>query len=347
MACRGPPCRQSTRSMRIANCRLLTISREYLYGAVRTGQVAPARDGGRRVDEVLDAITDFAALVTYDDLTDHATHAAKQRVIDALGCALGAQSAQTAEIGLRLAVPASSPRYAGRLIGSRDRVSAGSAAFVNGCLIRDLDFNDTYPGGHPSDGIGALLAVAGAVGASGEEFLTSVVVSYEIFIRLQMAGKLREKGWDNGFGIGVGVAAGTARLLGLDRERLRHAIALTATANVPLRATRAGTLSMWKGAATAFATEAAVRATQLAAEGMTGPSSCGACLATPPWFRPGSRRTGRPGTRAAASPPSGTHAHARPPITACRTSSRGPCGTAPSDRRPSPTTPSPTHSSGR
>jgi 2-methylcitrate dehydratase len=140
-------------------------------------------------------------------------------------------------------------------------------------MIRDLDFNDTYPGGHPSDGIGALLAVAGAIGASGQEFLTSVVIAYEIFIRLQMAGKLREKGWDNGFGIGVGVAAGTARLLGLDRKQLRHAIALTATANVPLRATRAGMLSMWKGAATAFSTEAAVRATHLAAEGMTGPEA--------------------------------------------------------------------------
>jgi 2-methylcitrate dehydratase len=34
------------------------------------------------------------------------------------------------------------------------------AAFANTAAIRYLDFNDTYPGGHPSDCLGALLALA-------------------------------------------------------------------------------------------------------------------------------------------------------------------------------------------
>lgn len=233
-------------------------------------------DGPREAlasDEILEQIVDFSADVTFDDLTPLAIEAAKTRIVDSLGCAVGAWGCENAEIGRRLAPQPVSAERAGRVIGNRDRVAAESAAFVNGCLIRDLDFNDTYPGGHPSDSLGGLLAVAPQTGANGRDLIVATVISYEIFIRLQMAGQLREKGWDNGFGIGVGTAAAVARLMRLTREQMRHAISLTATANVPMRASRAGNLSMWKGAATAFSTRAAVAATQLAAEGMTGPEA--------------------------------------------------------------------------
>jgi 2-methylcitrate dehydratase len=112
----------------------------------------------------------------------------------------------------------------GRVIGASQSLSAASAAFINGCLIRDLDFNDTYPGGHPSDSL-APLAVGPQLGSSGADLVTAAVIAYEIFIRIQMAGQLREKGWDNGFGIGVGTSAALARLMGLGRERTTHAIA--------------------------------------------------------------------------------------------------------------------------
>jgi 2-methylcitrate dehydratase len=140
-------------------------------------------------------------------------------------------------------------------------------------MIRNLDFNDTYPGGHPSDSLGALFAVAPIVKASGERLITATVVSYEIFIRLQMKAQLRERGWDQGFGISVGAAAALANLLGLSREATQHAIAITAVGNMPMRASRAGQLSMWKGAATAYAVRNAVFGVQLAAAGMTGPEA--------------------------------------------------------------------------
>jgi 2-methylcitrate dehydratase len=62
-------------------------------------------------------------------------------------------------------------------------------------------------------------------------------------------------------------------VLGIDREAPRLAIAITAVANVPMRATRSGQLSMWKGAATAYAVRNAVFGVQLAAAGMTGPEA--------------------------------------------------------------------------
>ena len=45
-------------------------------------------------------------------------------------------------------------------------------------------------------------------------------------------------------GDGVGVAAALSNMLGLSPEATRHAIAITATGNVPMRASRAGMLSI-------------------------------------------------------------------------------------------------------
>lgn len=225
------------------------------------------------MDEILEQVVEFATSVSYDTLPGHAVAAAKERLLDSIGCTVGAWGAVTAEIGRQVAATAGPGGLTGRVVGSGETFSAASAAFVNGCLVRDLDFNDTYPGGHPSDGLAALFAVAGARDTTGRDLITATVICYETFIRLQMAAKLREKGWDNGYGIGIGAAAALSRLLGLDRQQTRHAIAITATANVPMRATRAGMLSMWKGAATAFAVQNAVAATELAAAGMTGPEA--------------------------------------------------------------------------
>lgn len=225
------------------------------------------------MDAILEQLTTFATTLRYRDLPPNAIKAAKERLLDTLGCAIGAHDCDIAEIGRALAGPAARPDLAGRITGSQDRVAADSAAFTNSCMIRKLDFNDTYPGGHPSDSMGAFFAVGPQIGASGEQLITATVIAYEIFIRFQMKGQLREKGWDNGYGIGIGVAAALSNMLGLDAEATRHAIAITATGNVPMRASRAGMLSMWKGAATAYAVRNAVYATQLAAAGMTGPEA--------------------------------------------------------------------------
>ncbi|MCW5603234.1 MAG: MmgE/PrpD family protein [Burkholderiales bacterium] len=225
------------------------------------------------MDKILDDFTEFAGGLSYNDLPASIVTAGKERLLDALGCALGAYDCDTAEVGRTLAGPPAREDLAGRMLGSKRLYAADAAAFVNSCMIRNLDFNDTYPGGHPSDALGALFAVAPRLRVSGEHLITTAVIAYEIFIRLQMKAQLRERGWDQGFGISVGAAAGLARLMGLDRDAIRHAIAITAVANMPMRATRAGQLSMWKGAATAYAVRNAVFGVQLAAAGMNGPEA--------------------------------------------------------------------------
>ena len=225
------------------------------------------------MDKILASLAEFASSLSYRDLPANAITASKHRMIDALSCAMGAYGCDAAEVGLSLAGPPVKPELAGRILGSKKLTAADAAAFVNSCLIRKLDLNDTIQGAHPSDTLGGLFAVAPQVGASGEKLITAMVISYEIISRLATSTHLREKGWDQGFGISVGTAAGLANMMGLDREAAQHAISITAVANTPMRATRAGQLSMWKGAATAYAVRNAVFGTQLAAAGMTGPEA--------------------------------------------------------------------------
>ena len=140
-------------------------------------------------------------------------------------------------------------------------------------MIRNFDFNDRYPGGHPSDCLGALLALAGAMKVDGKDFLTSMIVVYEIFARLSDATRLSRHGWDQGYAIGIATAAGVCNLLKLSIETTAHAVGIAAASNLPLRVTRSGELTPWKNVATAYAARNGLFAALLAAEGMVGPGN--------------------------------------------------------------------------
>jgi 2-methylcitrate dehydratase len=223
------------------------------------------------MDEITHAIADYASYLRYEAIDSDSRHAAIQRLIDSLGCALGAHDCEEAKIGRRVAAGQGAGHYAGRILLHGDLLPLESAAFVNTAMIRNLDFNDRYPGGHPSDCLGALLAFAGARPVSGARFIAAMVVTYEIFARLSDAAKLSRRGWDQGYAVAVATAAGLANLLGLDLAHAAHAIGIAATSNLPLRVTRSGELTPWKNAATAYAVRNGAFATLLAAEGMVGP----------------------------------------------------------------------------
>ncbi|MGY8994176.1 MAG: MmgE/PrpD family protein [Rhodospirillales bacterium] len=223
------------------------------------------------MDALTRQIAEFAHKLNYVDIPSGVVKAARHRALDSIGCALGGSACEAADMGRRLARGGAPEMYAGRIVGIHERTTAETATFINTTMIRYLDFNDGHHGGHPSDMIGALLALAESSGAGGQRLLSAIVVAYEVALRFIRGSTFREKGWDQGFAIGIGTAAGVGHLLGLPAERIGHAIAITCVANVPMRATRAGELSLWKGAATAYACRNAVFATLLAAEGMTSP----------------------------------------------------------------------------
>jgi len=225
------------------------------------------------VDSVTIVIAEYASISVFEHLTLEAVHAAKQRLIDSVGCAVGAHDCQPAQIGRRLARGHTPGKHAGRVLYYGDRLPVDSAAFINTAMIRHFDFNDRYPGGHPSDCLGALLAMAGAMDIDGKRFLASMIVAYEIFARLSDATMLSRRGWDQGYAIGIATAAGVCNLLKISPAATAHAVEIAAASNLPLRVTRSGELTPWKNAATAYATRNGVFAALLAAEGMSGPAN--------------------------------------------------------------------------
>jgi len=224
-------------------------------------------------DQLTKQLANFATTLSFDDLGSNISHLGSQHLIDTLGCAIGAHDCKSADIGRLLAVGQTPGMFPGRTLLQDQTLPVEIAGFINTCMIRNYDFNDRYPGGHPSDGLGSHLAMAGAIPVNGKDFLASVLVTYEIFIRLSEYSNLRHLGWDQGFAVGVSAAAGICNLLGLSMEQTAYAIGMTATSTVPLRVTRSGELTPWKNVATAFAARNGVFAATLAAEGMVGPGN--------------------------------------------------------------------------
>jgi 2-methylcitrate dehydratase PrpD len=110
------------------------------------------------------------------------------------------------------------------------RVGAPGAAFANGVLANALDFDDGHrlTKGHPGAVIiPAALAVGQLIDASELEFLTAVVIGYEVAIRAGIALHRRDPAYHaSGAWGGLGAAAAAARLLGLDQTATLAALGL-------------------------------------------------------------------------------------------------------------------------
>ena len=223
---------------------------------------------------VSEYFSQYAHSLRFVDLPKDVIHEAKRRIIDSLGCALGAYDAEPCTIVRKVAQSIGISKGA-TVLGTSNKTMPDLAAFANGTMVRYLDCNDTYLSkepAHPSDNIPAMLAVAEAEGAKGKDIITAIILCYEIQCRLCDAASLRARGWDHVTYGAFSTALGAAKLMGLTKEQMNNAICLAGVANIALRQTRVGELSMWKGAAFANAARNGVFAAQLAGGGMTGPS---------------------------------------------------------------------------
>src|SRR6266446_4429854 len=218
-------------------------------------------------------LAEYACQLRYEDLPAPVVHETKRRFIDSFATAVGAMDAEAYAIARRCAQRERSQPDAGILGGGRS--STEWATFVNGLLIRYLDYNDTYLSlepAHPSDNLAPVLSVGEAVGAGGRDLITAAVLAYEIQCRLCDAASLRKHGYDHVTYGAISSAAAACKLLRLDAAKTTHAIGMAGVANTALRQTRTGELSMWKGCAFANAARNGVFAALLAADGMTGPA---------------------------------------------------------------------------
>ncbi len=216
----------------------------------------------------------FAVGASFEQLSAAACLQLKIRVLDALGCAIGAIGGPPVRL-IRRHIEEFGGQPLVTLIGG-GKTSPDRAALYNGTLIRYLDFNDAYLAKgetcHPSDNVGAILAAAEYAGRSGKDFLAALAVAYQVLCRLCDVAPVRAKGFDHTTLGSFAVAAGASRALGLGAEEAANAIAISGTAFNALRVTRTGALSNWKGLAYPSTGSSCLQAVFLARQGITEPA---------------------------------------------------------------------------
>src|SRR5438445_6806002 len=143
-------------------------------------------------------LAEFACQLRFEDLPAPVVHETKRRFIDSFATAVGAMDGDAFPIAKRCALRIKAEKNASLLGGGQS--SPEWATFVNGLLIRYLDYNDTYLSlepAHPSDNLAAVLAVGDMVQASGKDMIVAAVLAYEIQCRLCDASSLRKNGFDH------------------------------------------------------------------------------------------------------------------------------------------------------
>lgn len=218
-------------------------------------------------------LSNYSLSVNPNVMSGDAVHEVKRRILDSFACAIGAYDSKASKILIE-----STKDITGKLnapvFGEGTNVFYEEAGFVNGSLIRYLDFNDTYLSlepAHPSDNIGPLIASAQAYGKSPMDLILAIALAYEVQCRLCDGASLRAKGIDHVTYGAFSTACAAGLLMDLSKAELNNALGIAGVCNIATRQTRVEDMSMWKASAFANAARQGLFACRLAKNGLTGP----------------------------------------------------------------------------
>ncbi len=231
-------------------------------------------------DSVASELVDYALGLEPDDLDGATIEVTKDRILDAVGCAVITASNAEPAIESLVTFSTTGPDEA-TVLGSAAPGPLGRVAMANAGLIRYLDWNDTYftwnetydaaSAGHPSGTIGPVLAVAEATEATGEDILVATVAAYEVFCRCIEETVFQEDGLDHTTAALIASTLAGGRLRQMSDETLLEAVNIALGSHIPLWQNRSGELSDWKGLAVGEAARNAIDSIELAGLGLTGP----------------------------------------------------------------------------
>ncbi|KXW56860.1 bifunctional 2-methylcitrate dehydratase/aconitate hydratase [Ferrovum sp. PN-J185] len=216
--------------------------------------------------------------------SDEALVTARNCLIDTLGCGLEALSYPACTKLMGPIVPGTIVPNGAKVPGTQFQLDPVHAAFNIGCMIRWLDFNDTWLAaewGHPSDNLGGILAVADWLSrnnvATGKAPLTmrtvldAMIKAHEIQGILALENSFNRVGLDHVVLVKVASTAVVAKLLGLSRDEIINAVSLAWVDGQSLRTYRhapnTGSRKSW---AAGDATSRAVRLALMAQKGEMG-----------------------------------------------------------------------------
>lgn len=227
--------------------------------------------------EIID-IVDYA--LNYEVKSELAYKTAWSGLLDTIGCGLESLEYQACTKLLGPLVPGTKVENGVRVPGTNYELDVVQGAFNIGTAIRWLDFNDTWLAaewGHPSDNLGAILAVADWLNRSGQkkltvkDVLTSMIKAHEIQGCIALENSFNKVGLDHVILVKVASTAVVCQMIGLTREQTLNAVSHAWIDGQSLRTYRhypnAGSRKSW---AAGDATSRAVRLALMAKVGEMG-----------------------------------------------------------------------------
>lgn len=193
--------------------------------------------GRPQPDSLLQALADYT-LATDKITSQEALDTARYCLMDTLGCGLLALSYPACTKLLGPTVPgATLPGIGARVPGTSYELEPIQAAFNIGTVARWLDYNDTWLAaewGHPSDNLGAILAIADYLdrNADGEkqkkltihDVLVAMIQAHEIQGVLALENSFNRVGLDHVLLVRIASTAVATRLLGGNRDDIINAL---------------------------------------------------------------------------------------------------------------------------
>ncbi|WP_425304290.1 2-methylcitrate dehydratase [Brevibacillus laterosporus] len=245
-----------------------------------------------KTDELIEQITDY---VLHKRITSlEAFETARYVLLDTLGCGILALSYPDCTKLLGPIVPGTVVPNGCRVPGTSFVLDPVRGAFNIGCIIRWLDYNDTWLAaewGHPSDNLGGILAVADYISrvriAEGKQPLTmhqvleAMIKAHEIQGVLALENSLNRVGLDHVLFVKIATTAVVAQMLGGTREEINNALSNAWLDNSSLRTYRhapnTGSRKSWA------AGDATSRGVQLAMMALKGEMGYPTALTAPGW----------------------------------------------------------------
>lgn len=243
-------------------------------------------------DKVLVDIANY--VLNYEVTSALALETAHYCLLDSIGCGLEALSYPACTKLLGPVVAGTVVPNGAKIFATDYQLDPIQAAFNIGVLIRWLDYNDTWLAaewGHPSDNIGAILAVADWLSRTNlankhkplviNDILVAMVKAHEIQGVIALENSFNAVGLDHVILVKLASTAVSAQMLGLDLEQTINALSLVFTDGQSLRTYRhspnTGSRKSWA------AGDATARGVRLALMAKTGEMGYPSVLTAKTW----------------------------------------------------------------
>ncbi|QDT88814.1 bifunctional 2-methylcitrate dehydratase/aconitate hydratase [Gimesia algae] len=185
------------------------------------------------IQDIADYVLDLNTGQPAVELSKEAMETARYCWMDTIGCGLYALNYPACTKLLGPIVPGAELPGGSRVPGTSYELDPIRAAWNIGATIRWLDYNDTWLAaewGHPSDNLGAILALAdyqsrmGTASLSMKEVLVAMIKAHEIQGVIALKNSFNRVGLDHVMLVRIASAAVSAQILGCNREQTLNAI---------------------------------------------------------------------------------------------------------------------------